>query len=55
MIGDAAADARTADDPWIQAMRLRGLAAYPIEGLAGDLLGSLFVADTAVRLWTADK
>jgi Stage II sporulation protein E (SpoIIE)/GAF domain len=54
MIADAAVDARTCDDPWILAMGLRGLAAYPIEGLDGDLLGTLFVADTEPRDWTAD-
>ncbi len=55
MIGDAVNDTRTADDPWVKAMGLRGLAAYPIEGLAGELLGALFVADTAVRLWSPDN
>jgi hypothetical protein len=47
LIGDATSDARAAEDPWIKAMGLRGLAAYPIEGLSGDLLGDLLVADTA--------
>jgi hypothetical protein len=55
MITDAAVDPRTREDPWIKAMGLHGLAAYPIEGVDGDLLGTLFVADSKPRDWTADN
>ncbi|MDX6227538.1 MAG: hypothetical protein QOI76_928 [Frankiales bacterium] len=55
MIADARLDPRTRDDPWVRAIGLRGLATFPIKGLAGDPIGTLLVADTQPRDWTADN
>jgi serine phosphatase RsbU (regulator of sigma subunit) len=52
IIGDAAADPRTADNPSIESMGVAAWAGYPLFGPKGEVLGTFCVVDTVVREWT---
>ena len=52
IIGDAAADPRTATNPSIKSMGVAAWAGYPLLGPKGDVLGTFCVVDTVVREWS---
>ncbi len=52
IIGDAAADPRTANNPSIKSMGVAAWAGYPLLGTNGDVLGTFCVVDTVVREWS---
>jgi Stage II sporulation protein E (SpoIIE)/GAF domain len=54
LVTDTATDPRTRDSLWLRATRIRALAAFPVEGPDGRLLGALLVGDTTPRHWSAD-
>jgi serine phosphatase RsbU (regulator of sigma subunit) len=52
IVGDVAADPRTADNPSIALMGVAAWAGYPLLGPQGQILGTFCVVDTVVREWT---
>ncbi|HEV7204089.1 MAG TPA: SpoIIE family protein phosphatase [Jatrophihabitans sp.] len=52
IIGDAAADPRTAGNPSIESMGVAAWAGYPLRSTSGQVLGTFCVVDTEVRQWT---
>jgi anti-anti-sigma factor len=54
IVADVRADERTKGNAWLAALGIRSLAAYPLKGLGGEVLGMLCVATETPRQWTAD-
>ena len=52
VVGDAASDPRTRDNPSIAAMGVAAWAGFPLRSPEGEALGSFCVVDTRVRTWT---
>jgi len=52
IVGDAAADPRTRDNPSIKGMGIAAWAGFPLYGPHGDILGTFCVVDTRPRDWT---
>ena len=52
IVGDAAADPRTRDNPSIASMGVAAWAGYPVHSPGGEVLGTFCVVDTVVREWT---
>lgn len=52
IVGDAAADPRTAGNPSIEAMGVAAWAGFPLLATNGQVLGTFCVVDTVVREWT---
>ncbi len=55
VVGDAASDPRTCDNPSIASMGIAAWAGFPLRSPDGHVLGSFCVVDTTVRTWTADE
>lgn len=53
LVGDAASDPRTRDNPSVDAMGIRAWAGFPLNTPGGAVLGSFCVVDTKPRKWTA--
>jgi serine phosphatase RsbU (regulator of sigma subunit) len=53
VVGDAASDPRTRDNPSIEAMGVAAWAGFPLRAPSGEVLGSFCVVDTVARAWTA--
>src|SRR4051812_8198319 len=53
LVGDAAADPRTRDNPSVEKMGVRAWAGFPLWSPDGQVLGSFCVVDTEPRRWTA--
>ncbi|MEO6126463.1 MAG: SpoIIE family protein phosphatase [Ilumatobacteraceae bacterium] len=51
-VGDARLDAVTCNNPSIVTMGVRAWAGYPLRSIAGEVLGTFCVVDTATRVWT---
>jgi len=54
VVGDAAGDPRTCDNPSIALMGVAAWAGFPLRSPDGHVLGSFCVVDTTVRSWTAE-
>ena len=52
IVGDAANDPRTRDNPSVELMNVRAWAGFPLRAPGGEVLGSFCVVDTRVRDWT---
>ncbi len=52
VVGDAASDPRTRDNPSIEAMGVAAWAGFPLRAPDGEVLGSFCVVDTKARSWT---
>lgn len=52
VVGDAASDPRTRDNPSIEGMGVAAWAGFPLRAPGGEVLGSFCVVDTEVRTWT---
>ena len=52
IVGDAANDPRTHDNPSIQSMGAAAWAGFPVHSPDGHVLGTFCVVDTRVRQWT---
>lgn len=52
VVGDAASDPRTRDNPSIDAMGVAAWAGFPLRSPGGEVLGSFCVVDTKVRTWS---
>lgn len=52
VVGDVAADPRTAANPSIATMGVAAWAGYPVHAPTGEVLGTFCVVDTEVREWT---
>ena len=52
IVGDAAADPRTRDNPSIRSMGVAAWAGFPVHSPDGEVLGTFCVVDTRVRSWT---
>jgi sigma-B regulation protein RsbU (phosphoserine phosphatase) len=53
IVGDTRADARTRDNPSIEAMGVEAWAGYPVLSPSGEILGTFCVVDTKTREWSA--
>ena len=54
VVGDAASDPRTCENPSIELMGVAAWAGFPLRSPDGHILGSFCVVDTTVRAWTAE-
>lgn len=52
VVGDAASDPRTRENPSIEGMGVAAWAGFPLRAPGGEVLGSFCVVDTKVRTWT---
>ncbi|HEY1480164.1 MAG TPA: GAF domain-containing SpoIIE family protein phosphatase [Gaiellales bacterium] len=52
IVGDAASDPRTRDNPSVRTRGVAAWAGYPLRAPTGEILGSFCVVDTRVREWT---
>ena len=52
VVGDAASDPRTRENPSIAGMGVAAWAGFPLRAPGGEVLGSFCVVDTEVRKWT---
>lgn len=52
VVGDAASDPRTRENPAIEGMGVAAWAGFPLRAPGGEVLGSFCVVDTVVRTWT---
>lgn len=52
IVGDAASDPRTCDNPSVQSMGVAAWAGFPLRGPDGEVLGSFCVVDTKRRTWS---
>ncbi|QEC49031.1 SpoIIE family protein phosphatase [Baekduia soli] len=52
VVGDAASDPRTRDNPAITGMGVAAWAGFPVRAPGGEVLGSFCVVDTVPRTWT---
>lgn len=52
VVGDAAGDPRTQDNPSIAAMGVAAWAGFPLRSPEGEVVGSFCVVDTRVRTWS---
>jgi GAF domain-containing protein len=52
IVGDAAEDPRTRDNPSVREMGVRAWAGFPVRGAGGHVLGTFCVVDTEPRIWS---
>jgi len=55
VVGDAASDPRTCENPSIALMGVAAWAGFPLRSPDGHVLGSFCVVDTVVRSWTDEE
>jgi serine phosphatase RsbU (regulator of sigma subunit) len=55
VVDDAAANARTKDNPSVSRLGVRAWAGYPVLDAAGQALGSFCVVDTVPRVWSPEQ